>query len=96
MKARLFVYGTLRPDENPPKTMISYIPDAVMGHEARGKDGYLDATFSNKGNDLIVGYTLTIDDSELPELDKFEGKEYKRVEVFTSKGIKAFAYEFVG
>jgi len=92
---KLFVYGELRPGRMyTPKTMVSSHPDAVQGVFFPLQDDDKAAIFSPKINSLVDGDVLTIDSDELESIDKEELPEWKRVEVFTSKGVKAFAYEY--
>ena len=79
MEVKLFVYGMLRPGE-------PHSPETTTA---------VVSDLASIGNNQMQGFTLTIDDSELPALDQFESPEYKRVKVVTSKGFHAWAYELI-
>lgn len=87
----LFVYGKLQPSYYPPSTMASFSSDTVLGilHEV-GNDPRL--SHLGQGDHEIHGYTLTIDDSELPALDKDEEPVLHRVRTTTQNGRKVWIY----
>lgn len=86
----LFVYGELRPDCNPPKTMSKYEIDHVIGvqgyDETTGEIYLVPHLLAVDERDYIEGYVVTIDENELPELDEYEGENYSRTYVLTKSG----------
>lgn len=45
-----------------------------------------------KGESVVSGAIVEIPDSLLPDVDKYEGKEYKRIEITTLTGNKCQMY----
>lgn len=90
-QTKLFTYGKLQPRYYPPTTMSAHQPDSVSGdlHEL-GNDPHL--TNLGKAIRSVPGHTLTIDDSELPSLDKAEGHRFERVRTVTHTGQHAWVY----
>lgn len=95
VKDFLFVYGELKPQYEPPKTMSMHMKDSIKGklYDLGGKD----AAAINVGKDTahrVHGYTIAIDQSELPEIDKEEAPQYKRVRTTTDNGVDVYVYEY--
>lgn len=104
MTFHLFVYGTLRPGEVrwqhlEPFVVGEGIDTTVAGEVYDTGLDYPAARFGNRsGGDRIIGrvYELTRLDEALAHLDLVEGAVrglYQRVEVTTSSGHVAWAYE---
>lgn len=97
MKSRtwLFTYGSLRPSEDPPKTMRYPQPDSINGDEIQmaAPHRWAEVELSPK-IEKIPGYTMIIDVDELDVLDKREAPEYRRVMVQTDNGHDAWVYEY--
>lgn len=97
-KTYLFAYGSLRPSEEPPKTMSHPEKDWIKGdeiqHENRPKSHWAEVEIKD-GEQYVHGYTMQIDNSELGDLDKRERPEYKRVKVKTYNGHDAWTYDYL-
>lgn len=95
-RVRLFAYGSLRPGEKPPRSMANPEPDEIHGKEIQQEHSTKAAEGIDIGSspDMIKGWSMIVDNNELPELDKREAPDYKRVMVKTSKGYHAFAYQY--
>lgn len=94
----LFVYGQLKPEYSPPKSMMLKIPDSVSGDlYQRGTGASADAAAINLGKSKrkIKGYLLAIKEEELNKLDKLEAPEYKKRQVRLNSGVKAWVYEYL-
>lgn len=97
MSEQLFVYGTL---------MLPEVQEKVFGRVTTGQpdrlDGYLKSsiTFGDKTYPIAVQnekasmegvvFSLTID--ELARIDRYEGKEYRRIRVKLVSGGEAWVY----
>ncbi len=96
-KEYLFAYGSLRPSEEPPTTMSDPKRDWVEGDEIqfenRHKKHWAEVEYKD-GREHIKGYSMLIDASELPALDKREAPDYRRVKVQTYNGHDAWSYEY--
>ena len=102
---RLFVYGTLMPDEERWPVLAAYATAwetaAADGRLWDSGHGYPVARFSGGGPGRIPGYLVTLGEDRRAEaldvLDQIEEVEflYRRVEVVTSGG-PAWAYEWLG
>ena len=105
----LFVYGTLRPGEVRWRHLEPFVvgvglPDAVRGHLFDTGLGYPAAILSGDdyGDDEHVrGQTFELQsrsiDAALERLDEVEGAVrglYRRIEVLTERGARAWAYEY--
>lgn len=44
----------------------------------------------------VWGDLVLVDKNILPDLDNFEGEEYKRVKIYTSSGEESWIYEWIG
>lgn len=74
---KVFVYGTLRKEEEP----THILPDYDM-HVCRGKNFAF--PYAVPGNGCIYGELVEVDDKDLQELDRYENIRsglYKRVEL---------------
>jgi len=99
VKEYLFVYGSLRPSEDPPKSMTDPESDWINGDEiqkeSRHHHHWAEVRLHD-GHDLkIKGYTMLIDANELSDLDKREAPEYRRIRVTTHNRHVAWVYEYV-
>jgi gamma-glutamylcyclotransferase (GGCT)/AIG2-like uncharacterized protein YtfP len=97
IKTHLFAYGSLRPSEDPPKTMSrperDYIDGDEIQHENRPEHHWAEVTFKGPQH-MIPGWTMLIDHDELASLDKREAPQYRRVKVQTENGHDAWTYEY--
>ena len=105
MPQRLFVYGTLAPDQ-PNQHVLSqiggkWVPASVRGRlqEAGwGAEIGYPAIVLDEGADPVAGYVFVSEDlgEHWDELDAFEGEEYERVTTFVQlrddKTVDAFIY----
>lgn len=103
----LFVYGTLRPGDVrwsflAPWVVDDGVDDAVPGRLFDTGRGYPAAVFRNvAGADVVVGRTYELRRATLTAalrvLDDEEGTVlglYRRVEVTTVRGVRAWAYQY--
>lgn len=100
----LFVYGTLRPGDVrwsllEPWVADTGIHDAVPGRLFDTGRGYPAASFGSGGTVLGRTYGLRVDaiDTALRVIDDEEDTVlgfYRRVEVRTARGVRAWAYEY--
>lgn len=93
-KISLFTYGLLKSKYSPPDTTSKVEMDIIHGDLYDGDDAY-GINLGNSEN-LILGETQEIEESELSSLDKIEAPEFKRVRVKTIKNKNAWAYEYRG
>ena len=103
---QLFAYGTLLPDEVRWSVLAPYVvdrgsPDTVGGRLFDTGVGYPAALFD--GRSTIHGRVFSIRPDRcaaaLADLDEVEGAvdgAYRRVEVVTGAGVRAWAYEYGG
>ena len=105
MPQRLFVYGTLAPDQ-PNQSVLSqiggeWVPASVRGHlqEAGwGAEMGYPAIVLDEGADPVAGYVFVSEDLEehWDKLDAFEGEEYERVatsvQLWDDTTVGAFIY----
>ncbi len=96
---KLFVYGTLT-ENKILNDLIGRIPlfeeDSILGWQ-KGcvtQDGKkYPAIYKTKNStEEISGKILEVSEEELKILDKYEGKEYSRKKVKTSRGLKVNVY----
>ncbi len=93
----LFAYGSLRPNESPPKTMELFVQDSIQADQIQFESSHKYAEIDFEGKiKKVPGYTLLIANSELPTLDEREAPDYKRVAILTNRGFNAWVYEYVG
>ena len=106
----MFVYGTLLPGEVrwqflDPHVTGDGVPDHVPGVLYDTGVGYPAAVFGRDGDDVgtIVGMVFELREESLAaalaHLDEIEGAVaglYRRVEVTTASGARAWAYEYGG
>lgn len=93
----LFVYGRLMHDLNPPQTIYDWQRDAVRGTMFL-RDSYDPAIVHAGQNDQLwcSGELQTIDSKELAALDECEAPEYRREQVWTKSGKRAWIYVYNG
>ena len=96
-KCLIFVYGMLKPDQTPPRSISHHWPDALRGelydvgpYPALVKAG-------DETCDWVEGVVIEIDQDELPLIDDFEDTdsgEYVRVTRTTRNGFCCFVYQY--
>ena len=106
MISHLFVYGTLRPGQQRWPFLEPYISDeghddSVVGALYNTGNDYPAARFDREGTIHGRVYPLRLDrlDEALTLLDEVEGAVidlFRRVEITTSSGIEAWAYQYCG
>ena len=94
----LFSYGTLQ-DEDVQKSLINRKlkgkRDILLGYRIsrkKFKGQYPIMEVSNDRLDEVAGKVFRVSYVELYEIDSYETKMYKRVEVVLKSGTKAWAY----
>lgn len=96
-KDYLFAYGSLRPSEDPPKSMTNPEKDSIDGDEiqfeSRKHHVWAEVDFNN-GNKKVRGYTMLVDTDEFPSLDKREAPQYRRIRIMTDNGHLAWTYNY--
>jgi gamma-glutamylcyclotransferase (GGCT)/AIG2-like uncharacterized protein YtfP len=102
---RLFVYGTLVPGEVAAAVLDVWTIgdpelDAARGVLYDTGRGYPAATFSDDAATLVHGAVVALDPARLTTaletLDRYEGREYRRLTIRTAKGRDAHAYGWIG
>jgi gamma-glutamylcyclotransferase (GGCT)/AIG2-like uncharacterized protein YtfP len=102
---RLFVYGTLVPGEVAATVLDAWTIGEAELDAARGVlydtgRGYPAATFSDNAATLVHGAVVPLDparlNAALETLDRYEGREYRRLTIRTAKGREAQAYGWIG
>lgn len=100
---KLFTYGTLQHDDvqetlfgrilqGTPETLIGYTLKEIQIEEEFGIVHYPIITETNKPEDTIKGIVYEVTANDLRQADLYEGKHYKRVEVYLQSNQKAWAY----
>lgn len=104
---RLFVYGTLAPGCEAWPVLEPWVTgpgeaDAVAGRLYDTGRGYPGATFAagaERAESLVHGVVVALDPDLVPAafdaLDRYEGPEYRRIEVRTEAGRTAAAYVWI-
>ena len=106
MTLRLFVYGTLAPGHDAWPVLEPWVigpgeVDAVTGHLYDTGRGYPGATFAAGAGpeSLVHGIVVPLDPALGPDafdtLDRYEGPEYRRIDVRTQAGRTAAAYAWI-
>ena len=93
----LFVYGLLKPQYSPPKTVVNHWPDQIFG-DLYCLGDYPGAINIEKSKNLVSGYVLEIHQTELEWLDDYEdvvSGEYRRIQVRTLEGHCCWVYEYL-
>ena len=91
---RLFVYGQLKPEYDPPAGYVDIKRDWMQGdlYDLGG-----DAAAVRIGLDDtqgFVGSLIAVPKAELLRLDKYEMSDYRRIRAYTSSGVACFIYEY--
>src|SRR5438093_1105192 len=92
----LFVYGQLQPGHGAPRSLTRSWPDRVRG-QLFDLGRYPAAVRVGSAESWFCGHVLEIVESELRELDEFEGVHqglYRRVRIITKSGFEAWIYEY--
>lgn len=96
-KCLLFVYGSLKPGYQPPRSISQSWEDEIAG-DMFDIGEFPAAVRIGQAANKISGYTIEIDRDELAALDEYEDVEtgvYRRIMVETSKGHFAWVYEYL-
>jgi gamma-glutamylcyclotransferase (GGCT)/AIG2-like uncharacterized protein YtfP len=92
MKEYLFVYGQFRDTaKNLLKKPVFFGRATIKGKIYRVNEFYPGFV---SGSGEVLGDIYLIDPSIFPELDDFEGDEYIRVKINTSKDIECWVYKY--
>jgi gamma-glutamylcyclotransferase (GGCT)/AIG2-like uncharacterized protein YtfP len=93
---RLFVYGTLRPDDSAWHLVAPHVVGDPMATTVPGTlyDTGLGFPALLAGFAVVPGWTLRLRSPAvaLAELDRYEGPEYRRVRVVDSTGVPCWTY----
>ncbi len=93
-KEYLFAYGMFRDvARNLLGDMKHLGRKTIMGTMYRVDPFYPGVIFDNGG--LIYGDLYEINPLVLPNLDEFEGQEYRRVKIKTNDGFECWVYEWI-
>jgi gamma-glutamylcyclotransferase (GGCT)/AIG2-like uncharacterized protein YtfP len=92
-KGYIFVYGLFR-DQS--KKMLGDVvfcgKTSIDGTLWKVNEFYPGFT---KGDGKVWGDVYLFDTSLLPEMDEYEGDEYKRITIRTASDIECFVYEYI-
>ena len=92
-KDYIFVYGLFRDQSKELLgNAIHFGKSSIYGRLFRVNEFYPGYTKSDSG--LVWGDVYLIDINSLPEMDEYEGHEYKRVRVITNSGLDCWVYEY--
>lgn len=97
---RVFVYGTLRPGDTHWRLISPYVIGEPVETTLTGTlydTGLGYPALHQTGAGLVPGWTLRLRESAraLPELDDYEGPEYRRVRVVDSNGRLCWTYLWI-
>lgn len=100
---KLFTYGTLCDEpiqlrlfgrllSGTPDEFCGYQLSTVTVHEAEASGIFPIVIYTGNEENKIVGMVYELTPKDLENADRYEGKEYRRIQVKLSSGVTAWAY----
>lgn len=91
---RLFVYGQLKPEYDPPKGYVDIKRDWMQGDLYDIGDDACAVKIGMDDAQGFIGHLIAVPKVELLRLDKYEMKDFRRIRAVTSSALACFVYEY--